>query len=338
MILGIATALCVFAVAVTFVASRRSRPAEDGAVLEKMEPKKERPIRIVPTTSVRQIDDSVKDKNVSKEDSPNKADAPVDSSKGDEANVVIKAEGDEKASLSNPDLNPAAMDELGDIFSQVAFDDITDGQLAQRLSCYKPSAILAAAGSVMKFGTSDEKKNALCAVGMFFGKEGSTGVSFELTHPKREIAIGENGEELASPAAERPTGDLVSTVYAGVSDQDAGVRDTAFDVMHSLPDEERGVLAANILSGGDVGLQQRLMAEAGEGEDGVRILLMGMGSESQEVRSIAAEGLRNAFGQEFASQKEAAEWYEAHHREFLQGAEASAAPVAVESVQTETVK
>jgi len=237
--------------------------------------------------------------------------------------MVISAMGPEEEAqqaLSESGLNPSAMEDLRDIFSQLSADESTDeGRLMQALSCYKPSVILGAAGNILKFGTSEEKGRALYAVGMFFGKESSTGVPSGVTHPK-EVAIGDDGSEYVAPAAERPTQQLVSTVVAGLSDEDEGVRDAAFDVMCALPDEESGVLAANLLSDGDAGLQERLMREAVDASD-IRLLLMGMGSESQDVRGLAAEGLKSAFGQEFASQKEAAEWYEAHHKDFPQGVE-----------------
>lgn len=231
--------------------------------------------------------------------------------------VVIDGEEEPQRALATPGLTPAVMRELSEVFAQVAASDLTDTQFVQAMQCYKPSVVLGAVGSIMKCGTSEEKGNALLAVGMLFGKESSTGIPYETTHPKREIAIGDDGVESVAPAAERPTQELVSTLSAGLSDADAEVRDTAFSVMRLLPEEESGILAANLMSGGDVGLQERLMREAGN-ESNVRLSLMGMGSENQEVRNLAVENLKNVAGREFASQQEAAEWYEAHHAEFPQ--------------------
>ncbi len=250
----------------------------------------------------------------------NLQDAQEDLIVASDESVVIGPEEEERQALSEPDLNPSAMDDLRDIFSQLSADDSADeGRLMQALSCYKPSAILGAAGNILKFGTSEEKGQALYAVGMFFGKEGCTGVPYEVTHPKNEIAIGDDGSESVAPTAERPTQQLISTVFAGLSDEDESVRDVAFSVMRSLPDEESGVLTANLLSDGDAGLQERLMREAGDESD-LRLSLMGMGCDNQSVRSLAVENLKNASGREFANQQEASEWYEAYYREFQQGA------------------
>ena len=239
--------------------------------------------------------------------------------------VVMAAMGREEEvqqALSESDLDSSVMEDLRDMFSQLAADDSTGECRSMRSrSSYKPSVVIAAANNILLYnGTSEEKEQALYAVGMLFGKEASTGVPYDITHPKNEIAVGDDGSRSVAPVAERPTQELISTVFAGLSDADESVRDAAFSVMRSLPEEESGVLAANILSGGDARLQERLMHEAGKESD-VRLSLMGMGSESQSVRSLAAENLKNASGRVFASQQEASEWYEACHREFQQGAE-----------------
>ena len=232
--------------------------------------------------------------------------------------VVERAKGSEKPSTADFDIAQPVLGELCAVFSMVSSGE-PNADLAKALASYKPSVVLEAARSVMKNGSSKEKENALYAVGLLFGRESDTGVSFDITHPK-SIAVG-GGEEVAT-SSEATTGEselgtqLFSTVSAGLSDSDAGVRATAFDVMRALPDEDGSVLAATLLSGGDVDLQKRLMREAEGNASGIRLSLMGMGSECEEVRTLATENLESISGQKFADQKEAAEWYEAHQSEF----------------------
>lgn len=232
--------------------------------------------------------------------------------------VVERAKGSEEPSTADFDIAQPVLEELCAVFSRVSSGE-PNADLAKSLASYKPSVVLEAARSVMKNGSSKEKENALYAVGLLFGRESDTGVSFDITHPK-SIAVG--GDEEVATSSEATTGEselgmqLFSTVSAGLSDSDAGVRATAFDVMRALPDEDGSVLAATLLSGGDVDLQKRLMREAEGNASGIRLSLMGMGSECEEVRTLAAGNLEGISGQKFAGQKEAAEWYEAHQSEF----------------------
>ena len=120
----------------------------------------------------------------------------------------------------------------------------------------------------------------------------------------------------------RNSHDVIEAVTAGLFDENANVRDTAFEVMRALPDSESGALAANLFSDGESDLQERLL-EAVRGSDSdfdIRLSLMGMGSETETVRRLAAENIKTLAGQEFFSQQEAAEWYETHHQEFLHNA------------------
>lgn len=271
---------------------------------------------------------------------------------------ITSSEIDEESSrrvLSNPDLSPAVLAELRELFANGADGGIGEREYVQALSCYKKGAILSAAMSSMKYGNSREKENALWAVGMLFGNETATGVPFELSHSK-EVLVGDDG--LISDASTQTTAngsggvasagdangglqtsqggedglesphdmdsrDLITTVSAGLMDGDADVRETAFDVMSALPDEARGELAANLLSEGDVSLQEQLLSSAGESDSDadIRISLMGLGSEHESVRALAAANLKNVAGREFSDQHDAAQWFDAHsQQEFLQEA------------------
>lgn len=229
--------------------------------------------------------------------------------------IVSENEADDaSSSISEEDEGDA--ESVREIFSQVSPDGDTDAQLVQALASFKAATVLSAARSVMENGTAREKENALCAVGLLFGKESSTGVAYEYSHPKNEIAVDSEGVESVASEA-RPSGTLVSTVLAGFSDSDESVRDMAFSVMRSLPDEESGAIASSLIAEGDPKLQARLMREAGEEAD-FRMSLMGMASDSPEVRVVAAENLKNLSGREFANQRDAAEWFEANYRDFPQ--------------------
>ena len=232
--------------------------------------------------------------------------------------VVEGAKDGVKPSMAGLDVTQPVMEELCAVFSKVSSEE-PDADLAKTLASYKPAVVLDVARSVMKNGSSNEKKNALYAVGLLFGRDSDTGVPFDITHPK-STAAGNDGEIVTSsgtPSEKSELGvQLFSTVSAGLSDSDAGVRTTAFDVMRTLPDEDGSALAATLLSDGDVDLQKRLMREVEGNASGIRLSLMGMGSESEAVRTLAAENLESISGQKFAGQKEAAEWYEAHQNEF----------------------
>ena len=255
------------------------------------------------------------------------------SSSSGESNVVVMSVKEEvRLSSVNRELTPDIMKELTEIFAQVSETNFVGIQFVQTLSNYKPSIVLETVQHVLKNGSVEEKGNALYAVGMLFGKESATGIPFDMTHLKAVVmrndeegagdsSGSENVEDVAPPPV-RPSNELISVVSVGLFDEDKGVRDVAFDVMRSLPDEENGILAANLVSDGDVALQRRLMLE--DGENNIRLSLVGMGSESQEVRSLAAANIKNLTGQEFVNQQAVSEWYKAHYNEFPQGVEKSA--------------
>ena len=98
----------------------------------------------------------------------------------------------------------------------------------------------------------------------------------------------------------------------------------------SLPKEESGILVSRLMSEGDAGLQTALLealADSREPSDLV-VSIQALSSEDASVAALAANNLKAATGQDFKTEKDAAEWLERNNGNF---AESSGVRAAVEN-------
>ena len=239
--------------------------------------------------------------------------------------------------LVDPEFQPETMKQLQTLFEKMERKPESESAFLHDLSCYRKSAVLAAAKSAMRFGTRAQKAGALFAVGSLFSSsdQGGRMVGGD-SESKQSVAPADPGENVSTdgetinrtvtskePAKvseqpmtqeelERQSQSVIGVVSSGLADADADVRSVAFSAMRSLSAEESGVLASQVLCGEDADMKMDLMREAGESSDfnDLRISLMGMGNADQAVRAQAAANLKAASGQDFTTQEQAANWLE----------------------------
>lgn len=240
---------------------------------------------------------------------------------------------DRASELAEPTLTPQTLEELRDIFARSMDGKTSDRHFLQALQCYRPETVLAGAKIVLRNGTPQEKQHALWAVGMTFSTDTQHALdrSVPPNEPESEgqfvVKVSdapdpEPGSEDTQLQLAQRSSDIVATVKMGIGDESRDVRETAFEVMRSLPEEERGILSAQIINGGDADMKVTLMdALKGSTADAdVRMLLQGMASEDEAVRGMARDNLRDLSGQNFATFQEADAWYGEHRETFQQSA------------------
>lgn len=208
-------------------------------------------------------------------------------------------------------------------------------EIARSLAVYRRQTLLNAIRGLVRHGLPDQRRNALYALALSFGPGTSkmrTSVTknSETTQPD-DADLGivcdglpESPDELERQA--RQTHDIVCAVGDGLEDNDTSVRQTAFEAMMSLDDEERGVLSQQVLSGEDVELKRRLLSELSGSEDRQDLMLSisALEDEDPSVRSLAAANVEAATGQDFKTQDEALEWLESQTDAAISAAEAEA--------------
>lgn len=233
-------------------------------------------------------------------------------------------------------------DQLRDAFDQCAQggnDPSAFAQLQRTLMAIRPTPFLRAAREMIRHGTVEEKKVALQAVGLRFARNGNvavqvsdTGEAMQATtaepdgrdDPSEDVILpgdSAGGEKKVSQEERRAVQSqtIVESVANAFSDADESVRLAAVEAAMALPKEESGILVSRLMSEGDAGLQTALLeALAGSGEPSDLIVsIQALSSENESVASLASRNLKEATGQDFKTEKEAAEWLERTNSNFI---------------------
>lgn len=99
---------------------------------------------------------------------------------------------------------------------------------------------------------------------------------------------------------------------AGLTDNDAGVRDAAYSVLLSLPSEERDMLSIQLLGNKDDVLKAALLKTTmnADGDAALALNFHALDDDNPEIRSIANGNILSKTGRSFRSSDEAFEWME----------------------------
>lgn len=240
----------------------------------------------------------------------------------------------DKSDLSDLDIQPETLRRLQVLFDKLERNPDAESAFMHELSGYKRSAVLAAARATMRYGSSGQKISALLAVANLFSAEGRSGrmvggaaESAGTSSPGEGVStdgktinkavdegvaesMNASGDPLTEAQEDRQSQEIVGVVSSGLTDANSDVKSMAFSAMRSLPFEESGVLASQILTGDDTAMKVDLMKDLAQSSNpaDIRMSVMGMGNPDQEVRSLAAANLKAVSGQDFASEEQAAEW------------------------------
>lgn len=222
-------------------------------------------------------------------------------------------------------------------YEKSSADDKSLNKLVNRLSGQNRMAFLATLNEMMRIGDSREKTVALTALSAVYGdpnspeqqkdrqiREESAPADVERQvsgskDPELEAEMRTKNAALESQAAQNDTSRedeamktklLVETVSSGLQDTDPEVRDAAFETMFSVPDEERGVLAAQILSGDNQPLKEKLLSAIKGSDDptDIKINLQAMSGDDQGMRQSASDNIEKISGQRFETAEDAAQW------------------------------
>lgn len=200
-------------------------------------------------------------------------------------------------------------------------DEAAVAEIRHNLAVYRKQTLLNALRGLVRHGTPEQRRNALYALALSFGAGSAkmrTSVSESGVTTKPDDAdlgvvgdgLPESPDELERQA--HRTHDIVCAVGDGLEDNDPSVRQAAFDAMMALESEERGVLAQQILSGENVEMKRRLLAEFSGSEDRQDLMLSisALEDEDPSVRSMAEGNVKSATGQDLKTQDEALAWVE----------------------------
>lgn len=216
-----------------------------------------------------------------------------------------------------------------------------EAKFIRTLAGLDSTVFLTAVHDMMRTGTAKTRIMALTAISAIYGDPSSTqavsmiggdGVGESTIADERSLAAGslapskkneesnskrELIDELNAKAAVIQNDEsalrirmLVESVSAGLADGVTDVKDTAYETMLTLPEESLGILASQVLSGGDAELKQRLLTAVRNPIDSIslKINIQALASEDGAARLQAASNLKDAFGQNFSSSEEAAQW------------------------------
>ena len=237
-----------------------------------------------------------------------------------------------------------------DLYAQGGNDPSALAQLQRALMAIRPTPFLRAAREMVRFGSAEEKKAALQAIGIRFARNNNVALQISDTGEVMRAPTGEpdgrddpnedeilpgdsaDGEKKVSQEERRAkqTQAIVESVASAFADADESVRHAAVEAAMSLPKEESGILVSRLMSEGDAGLQTALLealADSREPSDLV-VSIQALSSEDASVAALAANNLKAATGQDFKTEKDAAEWLERNNGNF---AESSGVRAAVEN-------
>lgn len=217
----------------------------------------------------------------------------------------------------------------------------SEAKFIRTLAGLDSTVFLTAVHDMMRTGTAKTRIMALTAISAIYGDPSSTqavsmiggdGVGESTIADERSLAAGslapskKNEEsnskrelinEVNAKAALIENDEsalrirmLVESVSAGLADGVTDVKDTAYETMLTLPEESLGILASQVLSGGDTELKQRLLTAVRNPIDSIslKINIQALASEDGAARLQAASNLKEAFGKNFSSSEEAAQW------------------------------
>lgn len=191
--------------------------------------------------------------------------------------------------------------------------------LAGRLS---PEELLAAAATLMRLGSTQDKIDAMMLVGSGFSAPYDEEPLVRLAIPDEENEDGEgSGSEAdaAMLAAEEheaeETHEVVSVVAQGLEDPDAAVRQAAYAAAMELSRERNNILLGQLLcsdSATSADLRRQLMDELASAtdEESVSLLLTAMQSPDEQTAATAKERLESIAGRTFEDVLAAADWLE----------------------------
>ena len=206
----------------------------------------------------------------------------------------------------------------------------------RKLARYRKLTLLNALRGLVRHGDVEQRKDALYALALSFGTGSnrkrayfSKDIDAEWTD-RDDLGVIADGRGEPSGEAElsaQISHDIVCAFEDGLSDEDADVKQVAFDAMLSLEEEERGVLAQQVLFGEDAEMKRQLMSSIAGSKDhqDVMLSIAGLESDDAELRAIAESNVKMATGQDFTTQDEALDWVESQTESAISAAETNLA-------------
>jgi hypothetical protein len=243
-----------------------------------------------------------------------------------EEEVVDRSEFDDEVS--------ALAGELFDSLERESERDVKE--CLRKLARYRKLTLLNALRGLVRHGNVEQRKNALYALALSFGSGSSKKRAYYSKDIDAEwtdrddlgvIADGRGEPDNAAELSAQISHDIVCTVEDGLSDEDADVKQVAFDAMLSLEEEERGVLAQQVLSGEDAAMKLQLISSISGSKDhqDVMLSIAALESDDPALRDLAKNNVKMATGQDFATQDEALDWLESHTESAIRTAESNLA-------------
>ena len=205
-------------------------------------------------------------------------------------------------------------------------------EFMRQLASFRRQTLLNALRGLIRHGTPEQRKNALYALAMAFG-EGSRRIrSFstkegeKLDMDKSDLGTISDGEPETGTIEEREAKrsyEIVRAVGEGLNDEDATVKQAAFEAMRALAEEEAGILAQQLLCGDDSSLKQKLLEDvAGSTSDqDLKISIAALENADAKVRQMAEANVKAATGKEMTTQDEAMSWLESRTEEAIRKAQ-----------------
>lgn len=180
--------------------------------------------------------------------------------------------------------------------------------------------VLAAAGTLMRAGSGQDRIDALWAVANEFGAAAGAEdlVQVVVTGDGEDADDGEEEPEWTEEDEReaKETHDVVALVSAGFEDPDSDVRQAAYEAAMVLSPERNGILLGQLLcsdSEASEGLRRQLMDEldGSADEEAISLFLTAMQSPDEATAAVAKRNLETIAGRTFADAAEAGEWLDA---------------------------
>ena len=239
----------------------------------------------------------------------------------DEVVEVEEVENDREVKVSVYSEDVAGI--AADIYSALSGNDEKKvRELMRQLARFRKRTLLSALRGLIRHGTAEQRRNALYALALAFG-EGvgkirafSTKEGEVLKMDWSDLGTISDGEPEMGTSEEQAaqiSHEIVNAVGEGLCDEDASVKQAAFETMRALAEEESGILSQQLLSGDDSAMKQKLLEDvAGATSDqDLKISIAALGSEDAAVRSLAERNIKAASGKDLTRQEDALAWLEA---------------------------
>lgn len=162
----------------------------------------------------------------------------------------------------------------------------------------------------MRFGSSEEKIEALNSLAILFYENGNDATTIESLVQNESMPEADSIREL---------------LLLGIGGNDEEVADAAFSLLKLLPEEDRGIVMSRAISDDNFLCRVRILSEISQNNDNLSITTMmhALDDSDEEIKETASRLLENTLAMRFSSGDDAFSWWEENASDFKRQSEIS---------------